>query len=151
MTQSVSRRGCSFTYLQFDLGFRNVLLAPGAGSYLLRFGDLGFDRLQFHQTVGFFFFLLSFVVSVRELACRITYVRAKVLNWESLDCIDAQGRVGLNDGESAGNYTRRPRSVNKHRKRNVIPLFFVRYMRLGGGVRTYGRTSSSAQPPRKFR
>ena len=41
----VSIEGRRITYLQFDFGFRNVLLAARAGSYLLRFRHLRFDSL----------------------------------------------------------------------------------------------------------
>ena len=35
----------------------------------------------------------------------MAYISAKVLNRESLDGVDAQGRVGLDDSKSAGDCT----------------------------------------------
>jgi hypothetical protein len=62
-------------YLELNLGLSNVLLATAAAGNLLGLGDLVADGLG-----------------------------AEVLQGVSLDSVDAQGRVGLDSGESTGHY-----------------------------------------------
>jgi hypothetical protein len=61
-------------HLELDLGLGNVLLAAASARNLLRLRDLGADG-----------------------------VGAEILNRETLNGIDAQDRVGLNNGESTRN------------------------------------------------
>lgn len=61
------------THLQLNLGFGNILLAAAAVRNLLGLSDLGTDSL-----------------------------RAEVLQGVTLDGVDAQGGLGLNDGKATG-------------------------------------------------
>ena len=67
--------GCHFSYLQLDLGLRDVLLAPTAIGDLLGLSNLRPDGLG-----------------------------AEVLQGVALDRIDAQNRVGLDGSKAAGHY-----------------------------------------------
>lgn len=67
------------TYLQLNLSFRNILLAPAATGNLLRLGDLVPHGL-----------------------------RAEVLERVALDGVDAHHRVGLHGREAAGHCTANP-------------------------------------------
>lgn len=64
------------SYLQLNLGLGNILFASAAAGDLLGLGDLGADS-----------------------------VSAEVLERVALDGIDAQDRVGLDDGEASRHYT----------------------------------------------
>lgn len=68
--------GHTFTYLELDLGLRNVLLAAASAGNLLGLGDLASDGLS-----------------------------AEVLEREALNGVDAQLRTRLHNRESTGNYT----------------------------------------------
>lgn len=67
-------RFCAKTHLQLNLRLSDILLAAAAVGDLLCLGDLGTDSL-----------------------------RAEVLEGISLNSVDAQGRVGLNNGKATGN------------------------------------------------
>lgn len=60
------------SYLKLNLGLCDVLLTSASTGDFLSFRDLGLDSLF-----------------------------AKVLNGEAFDCVDAQIRVGLNDGKTS--------------------------------------------------
>lgn len=61
-------------YLKLNFGLGNILLAAATVHNLLRLGDLGADSLG-----------------------------AKVLEGITLNGVDAQGRLGLDDGKTTGN------------------------------------------------
>jgi hypothetical protein len=65
-----------YAYLQLNLSLSNVLLAAAAVGNLLGLSDLGLDGLS-----------------------------AEVLDGVTLNGVDAHGRVGLDNGESTGNYS----------------------------------------------
>ena len=74
--------GGDFSYLNLNLGLRDVLLTSTAARDLLRLGELGPDG-----------------------------VGAEVLQGVALDGVDAQNRVGLDGSESAGHYINRSFSM----------------------------------------
>ena len=74
--------GGDFSYLNLNLGLRDVLLTSTAARDLLRLGELGPDG-----------------------------VGAEVLQGVALDSVDAQKRVGLDGSECAGHYINRSFSM----------------------------------------
>lgn len=81
--------GCWGTHLELDLGLSNVLLAAVSASNLLRLCDLVPDSLVTRQS------------HVAPHLSNIVYLYAEVLQWVSLDCVDAELRVGLDGREAA--------------------------------------------------
>lgn len=106
------------TYLELNLSLGNILLAATAAGNALGLSKLGLDSLVelahhgrhgYHMTNG-------------------AYLRAEVLKGEALNGVDAELRVGLNDGESTRDY---------------IEVALVTSMQLLKYLidRTYGRTA----------
>lgn len=82
------------SYLKLDLSLGDVLLAAAAASNLLGLGDLGADVLTRECEL-----VLFEIFEGKE-----TYVSAEVLKSETLDSVDAELGVGLDNGETTGDY-----------------------------------------------
>lgn len=83
------------SYLKLNLGLSDILLAATAAGNLLGLSDLGADGLR----------RKLWSVCVAMLRRKITYIGAEVLKGETLDSVDAELGVGLDNGETAGHYT----------------------------------------------
>lgn len=82
----------AIAHLKLNLRLRNVLLAPTPSGNLLCFIDLVPHSLNTRISTG----------STNAGRLAKTHIRAKVLQWETLNCIDAEKRVGLDSREASG-------------------------------------------------
>ncbi len=84
-------------YLEFDLGFSNILFASTPSGDLLCFGDLRPYRLTANSISGFS--LRKNVITGRS------YFRTEIFKRKSLNGVDAELRAGLHDCKASRNYT----------------------------------------------
>jgi len=83
-------RYASQTYLELNLGLCNVSLAAASVGNLLCLADLVPDSLSLRQPRHPSFLITS------------SYLGAEVLQWVTLDGVNAENRVWLHNGESTG-------------------------------------------------
>lgn len=117
-------------YLKLNLGLSNVLLAATAVGNLLGLSNLVADSLKLEHHM-----LVSHALSQKKSDA--TYLGTEVLKGKTLDGVDAQLRVGLDNGEATGHCRKGKKYVSEYSRVCRKALFRYAARERGSDIRKY--------------